>query len=61
MTTGKEVNVKMKKMYYVWNGYYVEHQGTKESCEEFIRNAKYMFGTTGLSIVVQKNGRYVPA
>lgn len=51
----------MKKMYYVWNGYYVEHQGTKESCEEFIRNAKYMFGTTGLSIVIQKNGRYVPA
>jgi hypothetical protein len=48
-------------MHYVWNGNYVQHQGTKESCEQYVRNARSLFGVKGLTIVIKKNGKYVPA
>jgi hypothetical protein len=49
------------KMFYVWNGHYVQHQGDRQSCEQYILNAKELFGVTGLTVCVQRNGRYVPA
>jgi len=53
----------MRKLYYVWNGYYVEHVGDRHSCEQYIRNVKFLGDATvtGLTICIQKNGRYVPA
>lgn len=49
------------KLYYVYNGHYVQHVGDRESCERYIRNAKDLFDVTGLTICVQRNGKYVPA
>lgn len=49
------------KTYYVYNGHYVQHVGDRESCETYIRNARSLYGVRGLTICVQKNGRYVPA
>jgi hypothetical protein len=50
----------MKRLYYVHNGHYVEHVGDRESCETYIRNAKELFGATGLTICVETGGKYVP-
>ena len=49
------------KTYYVWNGYHVEHVGSRESCEDYIRGARFLYNVRGLTICVQRNGRYVPA
>lgn len=50
-----------KRLYYVYNGSYVEHTGDRESCETYIRNARSLHGVTGLTVCVQRNGKYVPA
>lgn len=49
------------KMFYVYNGYFVEHIGDRESCEQYVLNAREIFGITHLTVCVQRNGRYVPA
>jgi hypothetical protein len=49
------------KLHYVYNGHYVQHVGDRKSCERYIRNAKELFGVTGLTVCVQRNGKYVPA
>jgi len=50
-----------KKLFYVHNGSYVEHVGDRESCEQFIRNSRDLFGVTGRTIMVQVNGKSRPA
>lgn len=49
------------KVYYVHNGSYVQHAGTRESCEQYIKNVKDLFDISGLTICVHVNGRYRPA
>ena len=49
------------KLFYVHNGHFVEHIGDRESCEQYILNAKEIFGITHLTIMMQVNGQYRPA
>jgi len=48
------------RMFYVHNGSYVQHQGSLESCQTYIRNVRDLHGITGLTIVVRKGNGYVP-
>lgn len=48
------------RQFYVHNGSYVQHVGTLESCRDYIRNSRDLFGVTGLTICIQKGNRYVP-
>jgi len=43
---------------YVYNGHYVQHVGSLESCETYIRNARSLFGVTDLTICEQRNNQY---
>lgn len=48
------------RIYYVHNGAYVQHTGSLDSCRAYIRNSRELFNVKGLTICIQRNGRYVP-
>lgn len=51
---------RIPRVLYVHNGQYVQHVGSLESCETYIRNSRDLFGVTDLTICEQRNGNYVP-
>ena len=59
--TNPKGNKMNNKLFYVHNGHFVEHIGDRESCEQYILNAKEIFGITHLTIMMQVNGQYRPA
>lgn len=59
--TNPKGNKMNNKLFYVHNGSYVQHVGDRESCEQYIRNSRDLFGVTGLTIMMEVNGKYRPA